>query len=528
MPTHRLNALAVCLLLSASFLGAAPPAVEAVSRGIVVDAHDPSGSTTQLQLYSGYHALVVGCGDYRSGWPKLPNPVKDAQEVAAALKQLNWDVELLEDPGWDRLDNALNRLITGPGREKNRAVLFWYSGHGYTLEEADGTRLGYIVPVDAPLPARDEIGFMRRAIDMRQIETIVKRIRAKHVLMVFDSCFSGAIFSMVRAAPSDYIEEKIASPVREFITAGRENEKVPDHSVFKICFLQGIEDGYADLNRDGYVTGEELGAYLQEKVINYSRKAQHPQFGKINNPKLDKGDFVFVLKSRSAVAPSAVPAPAPAVEKKPPAEKAAQPPLSRPAEAESQRLAYAPKKAPLPSISLREKGEELSSLQVEKMLEVRGFFDSERNAQGRFSGRLVDNGDETVTDRTTGLVWQKGGSARKLSWEAALGYLEDLNQQKFAGSAQWRMPTIEELASLSANENQRGLYIDPAFDARQNKCWSAESRSGSDVYAFGWILDFAKGSVTYAKWPRAAGNSAWVNWYTKDTENYVRAVQSLP
>ena len=33
---------------------------------------------------------------------------------------------------------------------------------------------------------------------------------------------------------------------------------------------------------------------LQEKVINYSRKAQHPQFGKINNPKLDKGDFVFV------------------------------------------------------------------------------------------------------------------------------------------------------------------------------------------------------------------------------------------
>ena len=186
MLTHRFNLLAACLFVSVISFGVVSSAVPAVSRGIVVDARDPSGSKSQLQLYTGYHALVVGCGDYRAGWPKLPNPVIDAREVAATLKNMDWDVELLKDPGWDRLDNALNRLITGPGREKNTAVLFWYSGHGYALEAADGSRLGFIVPVDAPLPARDEIGFMRRAIDMRQIETVVKRIRAKHVLMVFD------------------------------------------------------------------------------------------------------------------------------------------------------------------------------------------------------------------------------------------------------------------------------------------------------------------------------------------------------
>jgi hypothetical protein len=96
----------------------------------------------------------------------------------------------------------------------------------------------------------------------------------------------------VRAAPVD-ISEKSAQPVRQFITAGGAGEQVPDQSVFKVVFLQGIT-GDADLNADGYVTGSELGMHLQEKVVNYTRGGQHPQYGKINNPKLDRGDFIFV------------------------------------------------------------------------------------------------------------------------------------------------------------------------------------------------------------------------------------------
>jgi len=115
---------------------------------------------------------------------------------------------------------------------------------------------------------------------------------------------------MVRARPSPYIEEKIAYPVRQFITAGTENAQVPDKSIFKDVFIQGVEDGFADFNRGTYITGEELGAYLQEKVINYPRKAQHPQFGKINNPKLDKGDFVFLLASSGAMVETPAPSPA--------------------------------------------------------------------------------------------------------------------------------------------------------------------------------------------------------------------------
>lgn len=265
-------------------------------RGIQINAKSTSGIPKTISLYNqGRHALIIGAGDYRDGWPHLPNPVRDARDVASMLKQRGWNVDLLADPEAKDLNSALNRLVAGPGRSEDRAIMVWFSGHGYTFEEADGSQLGYIVPVDAPDPDRDLAGFMDKAVSMRKIQTIANQIRSRHVLMVFDSCFSGAIFQLVRAKPSPYIEEKIKYPVREFITAGAQNEQVPDRSVFKDIFIQAIADGFGDRNGDQYITGEELGAYLQESVINYSRKTQHPQFGKINNPKLDKGDFVFPI-----------------------------------------------------------------------------------------------------------------------------------------------------------------------------------------------------------------------------------------
>jgi uncharacterized caspase-like protein len=561
MVFHQTKTLGACLFLAVLCVCFVSSPVLSATRGILVKTQTSSGSSRQIKLYSGYHALVVGCGAYRAGWPILPHPVDDAREVAATLKQLDWEVELLEDPGWDRLDLALNRLIVGPGRAKDKALLFWFSGHGHTLEEADGTKLGYIVPVDAPMPAEDEIGFMRRAIDMRQIETVAKRIRSKHVLMVFDSCFSGALFTMVRAAPSHYIEEKITEPVREFITAGRENEQVPDRSVFKIVFIQGIKDGYADLNRDGYVTGEELGAYLQEKVINYSRKAQHPQFGKINNPKLDKGDFVFVLKRPEPPVQSKIDLEAEkkqleeegsavarerqvseqvkaiiAQRKKLEAERRRLE-LEKKAIIENQReefktqtpenrtpiLAAIPKEVQVAKLSLRKEPKILSRRDIKNMLLKYHFFDVERNPAGNFANDFITNPDGTVTDRITGLMWQKRGSANSLLWLQATRYVQKLNSERFAGYSDWRMPTIEELASLMKRTKNQGLYLSSLFDNRQKKCWSADSLPRPATFYEDWIISFLSGSITDARHRRKSASS----WYAKDQYNYLRAVRSL-
>ena len=269
-----------------------PAALSAATRGIRVISKEGQ----DLNLYEGYYALVVGVSDYKK-WPDLPYAVNDAKEVAQRLKELGFEVKLVLNPDSRELKRAINEMTYGAGRKRNRAILFYYAGHGETETMADDTKMGYIIPKDCPLLEKDPIGFNTHAISMREIESVSLRIRSKHVLMLFDSCFSGALFALIRAVPND-ITEKSALPVRQYITAGREDEQVPDKSMFKRCFLIGLKGG-ADLTGDGYITGSEMGMYLADNVVNYTRRRQHPQYGKINNPDLDQGDFIFVpLKTR--------------------------------------------------------------------------------------------------------------------------------------------------------------------------------------------------------------------------------------
>jgi TonB family protein len=268
----------------------------ASNAAIQIKVRAGTASEEVVDLYSEYHALVVGVGEYVNGWERLPNAIKDAEDVARMLGDLGWEVDLVKNPKGQELNLKLNELIVETAGDSDKGVLVWFSGHGHTQEKADGTPLGYLVPADAPDPDRDPAGFISTAIDMDRILSVSNQIRAKHVLMIFDSCFSGTLFATTRSArPSRYIQRKVAKPVRQFITAGQADEIVPDYSVFHQTFLAGIEEREADLNEDSYITGTELGSYLAEKVTNYSGGSQNPVFGKIQNPSLDKGDFVFAL-----------------------------------------------------------------------------------------------------------------------------------------------------------------------------------------------------------------------------------------
>ena len=156
-----------------------------------------------------------------------------------------------------------------------------------------GKEMGYIVPREAPNPNLNEKGFRAVALSMQRMEEYAKSIQSKHALFLFDSCFSGSLFSLTRAIPEN-INYKTSRPVRQFITAGMADERVPDTSIFSRQFIDAFQ-GEGDLDKDGYLTGLELGEFLQKTVVNYSKGTQHPQYGTIRDPDLDKGDFVFVL-----------------------------------------------------------------------------------------------------------------------------------------------------------------------------------------------------------------------------------------
>lgn len=207
--------LSFFVFLLAIFLLAIPFSLLAASRGMRIVSMDGR----HLPLYESFHALVVGVSDYAQ-WPDLPGAVSDAKEVAQRLGEMGFEVKLVIDPNSQELKTAINEMTYQMGRKQNRAVLFYYAGHGETEVMADGTKMGYILPRDCPILKRNPMGFASRAVSMRDIESASLRMRAKHVLMLFDSCFSGALFALVRAVPSD-ITEKSALPVRQYITAGR-------------------------------------------------------------------------------------------------------------------------------------------------------------------------------------------------------------------------------------------------------------------------------------------------------------------
>lgn len=106
------------------------------------------------------------------------------------------------------------------------------------------------------------------------------------------------------------------------------------------------------------------------------------------------------------------------------------------------------------------------------------------------------NGETVVIDHATGLMWQQSGASEHKNWKTLGWYINQLNQERYAGFSDWRLPTIEELASLlEPTFNKEDLYIDPVFDGTQRWCWSADRVKDSLNTA--WIVHFYHGNIAF-------------------------------
>jgi hypothetical protein len=132
-----------------------------------------------------------------------------------------------------------------------------------------------------------------------------------------------------------------------------------------------------------------------------------------------------------------------------------------------------------------------------------------------FEPRLV-LGDRIIIDHLFGITWQFSGSHERITWVAARKYAREMRLTKFAELAHWRLPTIEELASLIEFERQeQGLYIDARFAPEQRTCWSADSDPWAGA---AWGVHFDNGTVTrgypehlgYARLVCSGIGAAWI------------------
>ena len=107
-----------------------------------------------------------------------------------------------------------------------------------------------------------------------------------------------------------------------------------------------------------------------------------------------------------------------------------------------------------------------------------------------------DNNNGTVTDASTGLVWQKGDSFHDLkkgmNWYDALEYVTLKNSQKFAGHDDWRLPTLKELNNLwrssgkVKSKDDETLGLAPEFQKGGSYyIWTGEERGLDHAWYFG-------------------------------------------
>jgi len=131
----------------------------------------------------------------------------------------------------------------------------------------------------------------------------------------------------------------------------------------------------------------------------------------------------------------------------------------------------------------------LKSIVVVGVIGFIGFLDMSASASERFS----NNGDGTVTDKKTGLMWASRDNGVPINWPDALAYCQDYSS---GGHTDWRLPTLAELASLfdSQRTNRRGYHITIFIDTSAQSLWADDSR-GFEAARF----NFAYGQVFWLR-----------------------------
>jgi hypothetical protein len=145
---------------------------------------------------------------------------------------------------------------------------------------------------------------------------------------------------------------------------------------------------------------------------------------------------------------------------------------------------------------LRSKPMELSAVDVNEMIIRHGFYERNINPGGKgFSHQYklqeID-GDKVVFDEISYLMWQQSGSDGRMEFEDANKYINELNEKRFAGFNDWRLPTLEEAMNLMELTTESDLFIDPIFDRKQSWIWTADQNQLQGA-SLQWIVNFIKG-----------------------------------
>lgn len=122
-------------------------------------------------------ALVIGNAGY-PGELRLKNPINDANDVSAALKQLQFSVTTVIDAPYDGMQRAVDSFAAS--LRKGDQAFFYFAGHGIQMDAVN-----YLVPVD--FQAADRTEAKRRGISFVRVQQQIQKDDVA-ALSVIDAC----------------------------------------------------------------------------------------------------------------------------------------------------------------------------------------------------------------------------------------------------------------------------------------------------------------------------------------------------
>jgi hypothetical protein len=135
--------------------------------------------------------------------------------------------------------------------------------------------------------------------------------------------------------------------------------------------------------------------------------------------------------------------------------------------------------------------EEIPGIVIRERKFNQGFF-GHSTINHDYEENIIED-DKVVIDHATGLMWHQSGSFKNISWKRAKKWVIKLNENGYAGFTDWRLPTLEETASLLEPSAENGnQFIDPAFDKTQSSVWTCDSNISSSSLSLdrAWSVNF--------------------------------------
>lgn len=270
----------------------------------------PDGGTTQLAPaarsqpsefeipleFGKYYALAIGNNNYRFG-QNLNSPVNDANAIGKLLKEkYGFETRILTDATRYDILSALNQL-RGKLTEKDN-LLVYYAGHG---EFDKINQRGQWLPVDA------EPDNTANWISTDAVTDILNTLSARHILVVADSCYSGAMtrtaLAKLDAGVSEELKRKwmktmLDKKSRTVLTSGG-LEPVLDagadgHSVFAKAFIEALSQN--DEILPGELLFRKVDGAVRQAAERYGFE-QSPQYAPLRHTEHEASDFFFVPQS---------------------------------------------------------------------------------------------------------------------------------------------------------------------------------------------------------------------------------------